>query len=43
VREQLRAGGSYAAGDTPEEFAAFVHSEKEKWGRLSREAGIKAQ
>ena len=43
VREQLRAGGSYAAADTPEEFAAFVRSEKEKWGRLSREAGIKAQ
>jgi tripartite-type tricarboxylate transporter receptor subunit TctC len=43
VREQLRAGGSYAAADTPEEFAAFVRSEKEKWGHLSREAGIKAQ
>ncbi|HYY62570.1 MAG TPA: tripartite tricarboxylate transporter substrate-binding protein [Burkholderiales bacterium] len=43
VREQLRAGGSYAAADTPEEFAAFVRSEKEKWGRLGREAGIKAQ
>jgi tripartite-type tricarboxylate transporter receptor subunit TctC len=43
VREQLRAGGSYAAADTPEEFAAFVRSEKEKWGRLSREAGITAQ
>ena len=43
VREQLRAGGSYAAADTPEEFAAFVRSEKEKWGRLSRQAGIKAQ
>ena len=42
IREQLRAGGSYAAADTPEEFAAFVRAEKEKWGRVIREAGIKA-
>ena len=43
VREQLRNGGAYAAADTPEEFAAFVRAEKEKWGRVIREAGIKAQ
>lgn len=42
IREQLRAGGSYAAADTPEEFAAFVRAEKEKWGRVIREAGVKA-
>jgi tripartite-type tricarboxylate transporter receptor subunit TctC len=42
VREQLRGGGAYAAADTPEEFAAFVRAEKEKWGRVIREAGIKA-
>jgi tripartite-type tricarboxylate transporter receptor subunit TctC len=42
IREQLRAGGSYAAADTPEEFATFVRAEKEKWGRVIREAGIKA-
>src|SRR3989440_8463282 len=42
VREQLRAGGSYAAADTPEEFAAFVRAEQEKWSRVIREAGIKA-
>ena len=42
IREQLRAGGSYAAADTPEEFAAFVRAEKEKWGKVIREAGIKA-
>ena len=41
VREQLRAGGAYAAADTPEEFAAFVRAEKEKWGKVIREAGIK--
>src|SRR6185503_18516344 len=43
VRDQLRAGGSYAAADTPEEFAAFVRSEKERWGKLGRESGIKPQ
>jgi len=43
IREQLRAGGSYAAADTPEEFAAFVRAEKEKWARLIREAGIRPQ
>ena len=43
VKEQLHGGGAYAAADTPEEFAAFVKAEKEKWGRVIREAGIKAQ
>jgi tripartite-type tricarboxylate transporter receptor subunit TctC len=43
VREQLHGGGAYAAADTPEEFAAFLRAEKEKWGRVIREAGIKAQ
>lgn len=42
VRDQLRAGGSFAAADTPEEFAAFVRAEQEKWSRVIREAGIKA-
>ena len=42
VREQLRSGGAYAAADTPEEFAAFIRAEKEKWGGVIREAGIKA-
>ena len=43
VKEQLHGGGAYAAADTPEEFAAFVKAEKEKWGRVIREAGIKSQ
>jgi tripartite-type tricarboxylate transporter receptor subunit TctC len=42
VKQQLHGGGAYAAADTPEEFAAFVRAEKEKWGRVIREAGIKA-
>jgi tripartite-type tricarboxylate transporter receptor subunit TctC len=43
VKEQLRNGGAYAAADTPEQFGAFIRAEKEKWGRVIREAGIKAQ
>jgi tripartite-type tricarboxylate transporter receptor subunit TctC len=42
VREQLKGGGSYAAADSPEEFAAFIRAEKEKWGKVVRAAGIKA-
>jgi len=43
VKEQLRNGGAYAAADTPEQFGAFIRAEKEKWGRVIREAGIKGQ
>ena len=43
IREQLHAGGSYAAADTPEEFAAFLRSEQDKWVRVVRAAGIKPQ
>ena len=42
VEAQLRATGSYAAADTPEQFAAFVRSENDKWARVIRDAGIKA-
>ncbi len=41
IEAQLRATGSYAAADSPEEFAAFVRSENEKWAKVIREAGIK--
>jgi len=41
IEAQLRATGSYAAADTPEQFAAFVRSENERWGKVIREAGIK--
>ena len=41
IEAQLRATGSYAAADTPEEFAAFVRAENDKWSRVIRDAGIK--
>jgi tripartite-type tricarboxylate transporter receptor subunit TctC len=43
VREQVANTGSYIAGDSPEEFAAFVRAEVAKWGRVIRNAGIKVQ
>jgi tripartite-type tricarboxylate transporter receptor subunit TctC len=42
VKSQVESTGSYVAGDTPEEFAAFVTSESAKWSKVVREAGIRA-
>jgi tripartite-type tricarboxylate transporter receptor subunit TctC len=42
VKAQVENTGSSIAGDTPEEFAAFVRAESAKWGKVIREAGIKA-
>jgi len=41
VKTQVENTGSSIAGDTPEEFAAFVRAEGAKWGKVIREAGIK--
>ena len=43
VRGQVTATGSYVAADTPQEFAAFIRAENEKWGKVIREAKIKAE
>jgi tripartite-type tricarboxylate transporter receptor subunit TctC len=39
LAEQGAEGGSRS----PEEFAAFIHAEHAKWGKVVREAGIKAE
>jgi len=41
VKSQVLGTGSYVAADTPEEFAAFIRAENEKWGKVIREAKIK--
>jgi tripartite-type tricarboxylate transporter receptor subunit TctC len=41
VKNQVLATGSEVAGDTPEEFAAFVRSESAKWSKVIRDANIK--
>jgi len=43
VKSQVLATGSYVAADTPEEFAAFIRTENEKWGKVIREAKIKPE
>jgi len=43
VKNQVLATGSYVAADTPEEFAAFIRAENQKWGKVIREAKIKAE
>jgi len=42
VKSQVIATGSYVAADTPEQFAAFIRAENEKWSKVIREAKIKA-
>jgi tripartite-type tricarboxylate transporter receptor subunit TctC len=42
TREKLLAMGLDPVGSAPDEFAAYVKAETAKWGKLVREAGIKA-
>jgi tripartite-type tricarboxylate transporter receptor subunit TctC len=42
VREQVTNSGGEIAADSPEEFAAFVRAENEKWSKVIRDAGIKS-
>lgn len=41
VKEKLAAQGATLVGNTPEEFAAFIKSEIEKWAKVVKEANIK--
>jgi tripartite-type tricarboxylate transporter receptor subunit TctC len=41
--QRLAGRGVELDPQTPEQFAAFVRAETEKWGRVIREAGIRAQ
>jgi tripartite-type tricarboxylate transporter receptor subunit TctC len=43
IREKLRQLGSEGVGNSPEEFARFVRAEAEKYSKLIREAGIRAE
>jgi tripartite-type tricarboxylate transporter receptor subunit TctC len=42
VKAKMAALAAESAGSTPEELAALLRSETDKWGQLIREAGIKA-
>ncbi len=43
IAERMAGAGLEPIGDTPAQFSAYLLSEMEKWGRLVRTAGIKAQ
>ena len=43
MREQLLARGLEIALSTPEEFARYIRSEIERWGRVVRDAGIRVK
>jgi len=40
TRERFLAQGALASGIPPEEFAAFVKRESEKWARVAKAAGV---
>lgn len=40
VREKFATDGSEPAPSTPEQFAAFLREEHQKWGRVAREAKV---
>jgi tripartite-type tricarboxylate transporter receptor subunit TctC len=43
LNERLNAEGAEPAGNTPEQFAAFVKLELVKWGKVAKAAGIERQ
>ena len=43
VRERLTGLGASGVGNTPEQYAAFIHAEIDKWEKVIKAAGIKAQ
>jgi tripartite-type tricarboxylate transporter receptor subunit TctC len=40
VQQRMSAAGADPAASSPAEFTAFVQAEREKWGRVVREARI---
>jgi tripartite-type tricarboxylate transporter receptor subunit TctC len=42
LRQKLAAGGSELLGGTPEQYAAYIRSELQRWTKVARDAGAKA-
>jgi tripartite-type tricarboxylate transporter receptor subunit TctC len=42
VNERLASEGAEPVGNTPEQFAAFIQSEIDLWGKVIRTTGMKA-
>lgn len=41
VKEKLAPQGAILVGNSPDEFAAYIQSEIDKWGKVAKDAGIK--
>jgi len=43
VAERFQLDGAEAVGSSPQEFAAFLKAEMQKWSKVVKEAGIKPE
>ncbi|MDH5535170.1 MAG: tripartite tricarboxylate transporter substrate-binding protein, partial [Betaproteobacteria bacterium] len=43
LRERLQGLGADPVGNSPEQYAAFIHAEIDKWAKVIKAAGIKSQ
>jgi tripartite-type tricarboxylate transporter receptor subunit TctC len=43
LRERLLGLGADPAGNTPEQYAAFIRNEIDKWAKVIKAAGIKSE
>ena len=43
VREKLATDGAEAVGNTPEQFGAYIKAETDKWAKVVKAAGIRAE
>ena len=43
TKERLKALGAITVGDTPAEFLAFLKKDYERWARVIKAAGVKAE
>jgi tripartite-type tricarboxylate transporter receptor subunit TctC len=43
VKKQLAQQGGIPLGGTPAEFDSFIQSEKDRWEKIIKAAGIKAE
>ncbi|MEK7875846.1 MAG: tripartite tricarboxylate transporter substrate-binding protein [Pseudomonadota bacterium] len=43
VAQRFQLDGAEAVGSSPQEFAAFLKAEMQKWSKVIRDAGIKPE
>jgi tripartite-type tricarboxylate transporter receptor subunit TctC len=43
VRSKLAVQGAEPLGSTPEEYGAYIRKELDRWGKVVRESGVKAE